>query len=163
MRPDMSDILGGIQRVLMEEILPDLSTDQGRERLTSVLFLLQHCMSHWDGVLPFMREEYDDLRGTLGRIAAENVGGEASGEIAEILEGIRALEEGDPAQALSFDALREALASRRDRASLLVKKLAAMDLDEGSALGRVRRDIYGHIRRQLPRNRAWVQAGEIVW
>lgn len=163
MRPDMSDLLGGIQRVLMEDILPDLSTDQSRERLTSVLFLLQHCMSRWDGVLPHMRQEYEDICGSLGRIAAEKIGDGAEREVAEILDGIRTLAEEKPGQALSFEALRDAIRSRREILSRLVKILAAMDLDAGSSLGRIRGEIYGYIRRQLPRNREWVQVGEIVW
>lgn len=163
MRPDMSDLLGGIQRILMEDILPDLSTDQGREKLTSVLFLLQHCMSRWEGVLPYMREEYEDLSGAISRIAAEEVGDEGSGEIAELLAGVRTLAEETPGTELGFEAQKQALRSRREILSRLVRILAAMDPGEDTALGRVRREIYGYIRRQLPRNREWVQAGEIVW
>lgn len=163
MRPDMSDLLEGIQRILMEDILPDLSTDQGREKLTSVLFLLQHCISRWEGVLPFMREEYEDLSGAISRIAVEEIGDEGSGEIAEILAGVRTLAEETPGTDLTFEAQKEALRSRREILSRLVKILAAMDPGEDTALGRVRQEIYGYIRRQLPRNREWVQAGEIVW
>lgn len=163
MRPDMRDILGGIQRVLMEDVLPDLATDQGRERLASVLFLLQHAMARWEGVLPFMREEYADVRDVLGNIDAIGAGGEMSKEIAELMAGVKTLVAGDPGPDVPFEALGEALRARREVLSGLAKILAARDLDENSANGKIRREIYGYIRRQLPRNRAWVQVGEIVW
>ena len=163
MRPDMRDILSGIQRVLMEDILPDLATDQGRERLTTVLFLLQHCMSRWERVLPFMQEEYADLRGVLENIDANIAGDRNSEAVAELMAGVKTLMADDLGPDPSFEALGDALRARREILSRLVKILAARDLDEDSALGGVRREIYGYIRRQLPRNREWVQAGEIVW
>ena len=163
MRPDMRDLLGGIQRVLMEDILPDLATDQGRERLTSVLFLLQHCMARWDRVLPYMQEEYADLRGVLENIDANGAGDGNSEGVAELMAEVKTLVADDPEGDLSFDALGDALRARREVLSRLVKTLAARELDEESANGRIRREIYGYIRRQLPRNREWVQVGEIVW
>lgn len=167
MRPDMNDILGGIQRTLMEEILPDLNTDRGRERLTSVLFLLQHCMARWDRVGAFLAEEHADLCDLFGGIAAERASGAAAGRLAEILHGIEAAAAPAPgpgaAETLSIEALRESVRERRTAVASLLRELAAMELAPESPLARCRREAYGYAWRQIKRDREWVEVGEIRW
>jgi len=165
MRPDVSDILNGIQCTLMEEILPDLATDRGRERLTSVLFLLQHCMARWDRVGAFLEEENADLAAVLGRIAATGGAGEASGRLAEILREIAAAVPARPAEGegAAVASLRETVRERRGLVASLLGELAALDLDPKSALSRCRREAYEYVARQIARDREWVQVGEIVW
>ncbi|MDP3937106.1 MAG: hypothetical protein Q8R92_03115 [Deltaproteobacteria bacterium] len=165
MRPDVSDILSGIQRTLMEEILPDLASDRGRERLTSVLFLLQHCMARWDRVGGFLKEEHDDLSGVLERIAAARAAGEATGPLADILREIESAVATAPGNEAP-DAIEELRASVRERRAMLASllgRIVGADLPDGSALAHCRREAHGYVGRQINRDREWVQVGEIVW
>lgn len=164
MRPNVGDILGGVQRTLMEEILPDLATDRGRERLTSVLFLLQHCMARWDRVDGFLKEEDADLSATVSRIAAERAAVGGTGVLAEIMrefESAAASSESEPAD--DIEARRASIRHRRGLIASLLGELAGLDLEAGSARDRCRREALGYARRQIGRDREWVQVGEITW
>jgi hypothetical protein len=76
MYPAFPDVLRAIRENLMRELMPELTTDYAREQATGTLLLIEHLLSRWDRAVEALREENDDLRATLARIAeAGSAGG----------------------------------------------------------------------------------------
>jgi len=165
MRPDVGDILDQIQRGLMEEVMPEITNPHVMERVAYMLMLLDHCAKRWDRAYPALREDHEDLRETLTRIAAERDWGGAGPDTVAALGEIAGLAAEDlPPEALgSCVALRQENDRRRETLSRLLRALAAEDLQSQPPLRRIRALAGAWVRRQIGRDREWVQAGEIVW
>jgi hypothetical protein len=70
MRPDPSDLLAGVQRLLAQEIVPALAgTPYLQEQATMACVLLEHCRNLWPRLHLVVTAEHDDLRRTLERLA----------------------------------------------------------------------------------------------
>jgi hypothetical protein len=166
MRPDVGDILAAVQQGLMEQVMPEITNPHVMERVALMLMMLDHCMKRWDRVYAFVWEEHEDLRGALKKIAGERTQSGAGGEIEAALREISALaadaepEEAPPGSSVT---LREHSDRAREALSRLLHALASEDLDKNPTLRSVRAHAAAYIRRQIARDREWVQAGEIVW
>jgi hypothetical protein len=165
MRPDVGDILGQIQRGLMEEVMPEITNPHVMERVAYMLMMLDHCMKRWDRVYPALREDHEDLQETLKTIAAERDWGGAGPDTVTALREIACLAgEALPPEALTSSVpLREENDRRKESLSRLLHALASEDLGKQEPLRRVRAQAGAYLRRQIARDRKWVQAGEIVW
>jgi hypothetical protein len=166
MRPDVGDILGQIQRGLMEEVMPEITNPHVMERVAYMLMLLDHCTKRWDRAYSFVRDDHDDLAATVKAIQAERADASAGPVLAGVLREISALaSEPLPGAALASSvALREHTDRRKEALSRLLLALASMDLAGHEALRRVRAHAGGYIRHQIAREREWVRdAGEIIW
>ena len=166
MRPDVGDILGQIQRGLMEEVMPEIANPHVMERVAYMLMMLDHCMKRWDRAYPFLREENDDLRTTLRRIAEEEAVAGSGPAAAEALAAIGQLaaEPLPDAAVASCVTRREENDRGRQALSRLLHALAFEDVDGREALRRARAHAGAYTRRQIAREREWVRdAGEIVW
>lgn len=71
MRPDIDDLLSGVQRLLMNDFLPALATTAPflAEQAMYANLLLDYCRKSGPGVHLALAEEHGDLRATLGTAA----------------------------------------------------------------------------------------------
>jgi hypothetical protein len=165
MRPDVGDILGQIQRGLTEEVMPEITNPHVMERVAYMIMLLDHCVKRWDRAYPALREDHADLRETLEAIAAERDWGGAGPDTVAALQEIAGLaaEELPPEALGSCLALRAENERRRESISRLLRALSSEDLKSRASLRGIRALAGAWVRRQIGRDREWVQAGEIVW
>lgn len=66
MRPDLGDLIAGVQRLLQTEIVPALSDPFLQEQAAYASLLLECCRKSWVGEHLAVAAEHDDLRTTLG-------------------------------------------------------------------------------------------------
>ena len=70
MRPDPSDLIAGVQRLLAQEIVPALAdTPYLQEQATMACVLLENCRNLWPRLHLVVGAEHDDLCATLDRLA----------------------------------------------------------------------------------------------
>ena len=165
MRPDVGDILAAVQQGLMEQVMPEITNPHVMERVAYMLMMLDHCMKRWDRAYSFVREEQEDLRGALKKIAGERTESGAGGETEAALRELSVLAaDAEPEEAPgSSVTLRERNDRCKEALSRLLHALASEDLDKNPPLRSVRAHAAATIRRQIARDREWVQAGEIIW
>jgi hypothetical protein len=132
MRPDLSDVLSGVQRLLLSEIVPALGAQPyAQEQATYATLLLEYVKNAWPRQHLELAVEHADLRDTLQRlgaalVAAGNESASALGtKIAAALDAERVA-----AAEVAVDALME-----RDRALRGLLGEAIRTLGDGSALG----------------------------
>jgi len=90
MRPDPSDLLAGVQRLLAQEIVPALAgTPYLQEQATMACVLLEHCRNLWPRLHLVVAAEHDDLCRTLDRLAPVLAAGDAG--LAALAEEVRAM------------------------------------------------------------------------
>ncbi len=71
MRPDLDDLLAGLQRLLMNDFVPALATTAPflAEQAMYANLLLEYCRKSAPGLHLALAEEHGDLRATLGTTA----------------------------------------------------------------------------------------------
>jgi hypothetical protein len=150
MYPAFPDVLCTLRENLMRELVPELTTDYAREQATGMLLLIEHLLSRWDRALEALREENEDLRGTLRHIDAEAGCAGASG----------AESRGDEGEAGRNAAGRgaELSAENRELRARLAAVIASAP-DSSAAL----RLAEGFMVRQLARELAAVAVGALTW
>lgn len=137
MYPHVPEVLRAVRQNLLEQLVPELTTEYAREQAGGVLLLIEHLLSRWDRALDALRAEYEDLRTTVAQLggaipAAAEDATRATGD--ELIAAIRALRA----------VLAEVIANAPDdsRALRLVEAFCA---------------------RQLARDEAAVAVGALTW
>jgi hypothetical protein len=87
MRPDLDDILAGVQRLLLNDLVPALAEKPFlAEQAMYANLVLDYCRKTWSRAHVVLAEEHADLRATLAAVARQL----GSGEDAEgLAAGIR--------------------------------------------------------------------------
>ncbi|MBI1886422.1 MAG: hypothetical protein HYS09_08970 [Chloroflexi bacterium] len=154
MRPDIGDILAGVQRIMTQEIVPALPPGYLREKAMYTLFLLEHCRARWHLAPAYLRDENAALHHTLQRLLEVARDDLPAGLAAEI-EEFSPADADSPVPALQEEnlRLREQMSRVRDAADSAPPRVRE----------RVRKEIAAFARKQLEREREWVKVGEVVW
>lgn len=71
MRPDLGDILSGLQRLLQNDLVPGLATPFLAEQAMYATLVLEYCKKTWPRVHLALAEEHGDLRATLDALASQ--------------------------------------------------------------------------------------------
>lgn len=92
MRPDLDDILSGVQRLLMSDFVPALAANPFlAEQALYANLILEYCKKAWPRVHLTLAEEHGDLCATLGAVhaalARDGAATALAAEIAAALEG----------------------------------------------------------------------------
>lgn len=166
MRPDLSDLLSGVQRLLQGEIVPALSDPFAQEQATFAFLLLEYVKKAWPREHLVVREEHEDLCATLAEIttrAAELPSAEARA-LADALGALTAASD-VPASEVPLDSL---LAADRERRAALEKAVELVDrLEQGTGSGpsieALRASIDGYLARQAARHEAALRVLGVGW
>ena len=133
MRPDLDDVLSGLQRLLLNEFLPALAATQPflAEQAMYANLLLEYCRKSWPVLLLALAEEHGDLCATLasaaGALRAETGAGDLVAAVdTELAAGaLRAAE--TPLERLA--------ARNRTLRDLVSRVVVFLDAREGAAHG----------------------------
>jgi hypothetical protein len=165
MRPDLSDILAGVQRLLAQEIVPALGgSPYLQEQATMACVLLEHCRNLWPRIHLAVASEHADLCATLDRLpplltaAGKPALGVLAEELRTTLDRDRSLASSRPLTAvLEVDrGLRELLS----RATRLLGEPAP---GENAACNAARDEIAAYLRRFAAREAELVSALGLGW
>jgi len=165
MHPDVGDLLQGIRRSLMEEILPAVSTTYAREQLAFAALFCDHMAARWDSVHLFVTAEFDDLRTTLA--AAVDIGRRCrtpAQHLAAALDSTAAAlvaTQGHGAQPLR--ALKATIAELKENLVRLLEVSDGGNSADHDVLVEMRQTLRAYMRRQLGREEEWVSTTPIGW
>ena len=165
MHPDVGDLILGIKRSLMEEILPAVGTAYAREQLAFAALFCDHVAARWDRTHIFVIAEFDDLRTTLATAIASGRGCRPprapltaaldSANAALIATGA------DTAQPLRV--LQRAVAELKACLVRLLEACDDRDATDGEWRAAMRESLRAYMRRQLAREEDWVSTTPIGW
>jgi hypothetical protein len=165
MHPNVGDLILGIKRSLMEEILPAVSTPYAREQLAFAALFCDHLAARWDGAHLFIMAEYDDLRATLA--TAVDIGRRCptpSQPLATVLDATEvalfATQSGDGQPLRVIDT---AIAELKGNVVRLREACDHGDPADDSVRGEMRQTLRAYMRRQLAREEEWVSTTPIGW
>ena len=162
MRPDLSDVLSGVQRLLGGEVSAAVSDPFVQEQLAYVALLLEHVKSSWPSEHLAVAAEHDDLRATLAAIVDPlgSVAGSAAAEVARAVHA--ALATASPSVAET--PLDQVLAVDREWRQLVENAVAAIDdvlragASESSGAAGAAQGVRSAIDAYLARNAARTEA-----
>jgi hypothetical protein len=165
MHPDVGDIIIGIKRSLMEEILPAVATPFAREQLAFAALLCDHLAARWDGAHLFITAEYDDLRRTLA--TAVEIGRRCAAPRANLTAGLDgadgALAATTAGGAQPLRALESASAGLKGSVVRLLEACNDGDAADPAVLAEMRRTLRAYMRRQLCREEEWISTTPVGW
>ena len=164
MHPDVGDLILGIRRSLMEEILPAVTTPYAREQLAFAALFCDHLAARWDGAHLFIIAEYDDLRTTLA--AAVEIGrrGTPSAQLATVLDATDvALFATQSGGGQSLRALEMAIAELKGSVVRMLKACGGGDAADATLRAEMRQTLRAYMRRQLGREEEWISTTPIGW
>lgn len=150
MRPNAVEIVRGLQTTLMTEILPEVASAYGQERLQMALFLTENLAQMWDTQVEDLvhdnREMREILRQATAAIAALPPAHRPR-ELRELASSLRAAARGRDEGSLALSAL----AKRNEELGRLLERLAVVCEDAVGDPGLeplmpVRQRIYAHLR-----------------
>jgi hypothetical protein len=165
MHPNVGDLILGIKRSLMEEILPAVGTAYAREQLAFAALFCDHVAARWDSAHLFIAAEYDDLRATLA--AAVDIGRRGRTPRPALTAALDATEVAlFAAPSGSAHALRVVDTAIVELKGHVVRLLEACD--DGDAAGdpecaELRQTLRAYMRRQLGREEEWISTTPIGW
>ena len=166
MRPDLDDILGGVQRLLQNDFVPALSTTAPflAEQAMYATLILEYCKKTWPRLHLVLAEEHGDLNATLGN-AAEQLAQEDAGHA--LATAIRAELSGDVADVTTstLDVLARRNESLRALVSRVVELLdaSAAEPTSGTPLAAARTTTDAYLARHAARQYRELQALGLNW
>lgn len=165
MHPDVGDLILGIKRSLMEEILPAVGTAYAREQLAFAALFCDHVAARWDRAHLFVIAEFDDLGATL---AAAIGSGRRCRTPSALLTA--ALDAADvalfAARSHTGQPLRVLQGAIAELKACLVRLLEGCDdgdAADGELRAEMRETLRAYMRRQLAREEEWVSTTPIGW
>jgi len=164
MHPDIGDLIVGIKRSLVEEILPAVSTAYAREQLAFAALFCDHIAARWDRAHLFVMAEFDDLRATLAAAVAQGRRCRSAG--APLLAALDAADDVLATGTVAAQPLRILQATAAELKARIVRLLDAVEADHGddsAALAEIRGTLHSYMRRQLAREEEWVSTTPIGW
>lgn len=136
MRPDLDDILSGVQRLLMNDFIPTLAatTPFLAEQAMYANLMLEYCKKAWPRMHLALAEEHGDLCATLGAAAGALRADPSPAGSAEVAAAIDDALAGGPSDVTrtTLDALA---ARNRALRELVSRVVTALDAGDGSQTG----------------------------
>lgn len=125
MRPDLTDVLNGLQRLLQSELAPALPDPFLQEQAAYASLLIEHVKASWPGEHLAVGIDHDDLRATLAAIAAPlaELEGGAARELATAVRDALAA----PPPTVAEAPLDQVMAIDREWRGILERTLALLD------------------------------------
>jgi hypothetical protein len=165
MHPNVGDLILGIKRSLMEEILPAVSTAYAREQLAFAALFCDHIAARWDSAHLFVTAEHDDLRTTL--TAAVEIGRRCrtpSLQFTTVLDATEvALSAPQPCTAPSLRVLETAIADMKGSVVRLLEAGDSGDAADAARRAEMRQTLRAYMHRQLGREEEWISTTPIGW
>jgi hypothetical protein len=166
MRPDLGDVVSGVQRLLQTEIVPTLRDEYAQGQATYALILLEYVKSTWSRQHLAVAEEHGDLAATLTAVAGA-LDGLAEPETAALAAEARAALAGHvaPVSATPLDAVLEVDRARRDileRCVRLLDALAPASLETGAG-ATARSAVDAYLVRAAARQEAALKVLGLIW
>jgi len=165
MRPDIDDILSGVQRLLQSEFVPALmqSAPFLAEQAMYATLVLEYCKKTWPRLHLVLAEEHGDLNATLA-IAVDHLAGDDAGHA--LATAIRAELSGDVTSVATstLDVLARRNESLRALVSRVVELLdARVEAAAGTPLAAARASTDAYLARHAARQYAELQALGLNW
>ena len=164
MHPDVGDLILGIKRSLMEEILPAVSTAYAREQVAFAALFCDHVAARWDSAHLFIIAEYDDLRATLAAVVEIGRHGTPGEHLAAALEATdAALFATRSCGGQSLRTLEAAIVGLKSSVARLLDACDRGDAADAAQRTEMRQTLRACMRRQLGREEEWVSTTPIGW
>jgi len=164
MRPDLGDILSGIQRLLTNDLVPALAaTPFLAEQSMYATLVLEYCKKAWPGLHLALAEEHGDLLATLGT-AAERLAQDSTAHA--LATAIRGELDGDVAGVTTstLDVLAKRNESLRALVSRAIELLdAGTEPAAGSPLHAARATIDAYLARHAARQHRELELLGLSW
>jgi hypothetical protein len=168
MRPDLGDVLAGVQRLLSDEIYPALAASPyQQEQLTFASLLLELVKNSWARAHLAIAAEHGDLRATLSRVA-ECLAPVAGGELETFARSVREKLADTPASVVQHP-LDEILAAGRTLREAVSAGVVLLDAQDAAGAAdeapraRARAEIDAYLCRFAERESAWVGGLGLGW
>jgi hypothetical protein len=139
LRPTLNELIGGMQRTIMEALLPELTSPYAQGQAMSAIAMLAHAAAALESAPAYDAAEINDLRATLAAI--KRLGDKhlpKKGGLRDALKRASRASAKNPPDRRAMEAAMSAFATA----------VALGQLDE-----RVARHVRGYIRRNLERSR----------
>ncbi len=139
LRPTLNELIGGMQRTIMEALMPELTSPYAQGQAMSAIGMLAHAAAVLDSVPAYDAAEIKDLRATfavLKRLGDKHIS-KKSGLRGALARAIRASAKSQPNRHI----LEESM-------TVFATAVALGDVDDGVA-----RHVRGYVRRNLERSR----------
>lgn len=165
MRPDLDDILSGVQRLLQTDFVPALmqSAPFLAEQAVYATLVLEYCKKTWPRLHLVLAEEHGDLNATLGTAADQLAGDPAGHALATAIHAELASDVTSVATS-TLDVLARRNESLRALVSRVVELLDERPaLEAGSALAAARATTDAYLARHAARQYAELQALGLNW
>lgn len=164
MRPDLDDVLSGLQRLLMNDFVPALAATQPflAEQAMYANLLLEYCRKSAPALHLALAEEHGDLRATLAAAAAALRGDTAAHDIVAALDADLATGALDVART-TLDQLAARNRELRDLVSRVVVFLGAGAGESGGTRTAARAATDAYLVRAAGRQYADLQQLGLIW
>jgi hypothetical protein len=165
MRPDLDDVLAGLQRLLLNNLLPALATSAPflAEQAMYANLLLDYCRKSWPRLHLALAEEHGDLCATLAAAAGALRPEAAARDLVAAVDGELAQGAADVTRT-ALDALAARNRTLRDLVARTVALLDAQaELPSGSAWAAARAAVDAYLVRAAGRQYADLQQLGLIW
>jgi hypothetical protein len=163
MRPNLDDILAGVQRLLQNDLVPALATTPFlAEQAMYATLLLEYGKKLWPRLHLALAEEHGDLRATLATVVAQLAADPAAATLAIAIER-QLLEPTTDVASSTLDVLAARNASLRDAVSQAVALLDEREAEHAAPLEAVRATIDAYLQRHAARQYHELEVLGISW
>jgi len=132
-RPDLSDLVSGVQRLLQTEVLPHLPDGYLQEQTAYATLLLEYVKNAWSREHLAVAEEHADLARCLAALA-EALGASAEHEARAVAAAASAALAAH-GEAVADTPLDRVLAIDRERRAIVERAVAALDRSDAAGRG----------------------------